>query len=170
MNFFQGPQNSQDMEIVIDEYRKIQEHNEKFEQGLESYSRKIWKNSDLDESTRQKITGGFNLANISDILYTPTPIKGVFKSSFFASLFNAKPSIYPVGPKSFDWRDRKVVAPVQDQGFECSSCYAFSAIGAIEGQLARNTGKLVKLSEQQLIDCNFNSITGNWGICFNNGC
>ncbi len=54
--------------------------------------------------------------------------------------------------KSIDWRSKGVVNPIRDQG-QCGSCWAFTSIGAIESHVAINYGVLLKLSEQNLVDC-----------------
>ena len=53
-------------------------------------------------------------------------------------------------PKATDWT--KHTTPVKDQA-QCGSCWAFSAVEAVESAESVLGNKLVDLSEQKLVDC-----------------
>ncbi|KAG8043832.1 hypothetical protein GUJ93_ZPchr0458g22362 [Zizania palustris] len=58
----------------------------------------------------------------------------------------------PRPPKNVDWREKGAVTNATNQG-KCGSCWAFAAVATVESMHQIATGKLVKLSEQEVMDC-----------------
>jgi cathepsin L len=65
-------------------------------------------------------------------------------------------------PTEFSWVDLGFNLPAKSQG-SCGSCYAFSAIGAIEGQYFKCNNRVMGLSEQAILDCSKESHGCNGG-------
>ncbi|KAJ4846881.1 hypothetical protein Tsubulata_011889, partial [Turnera subulata] len=74
----------------------------------------------------------------------------IFKSLVTSSSFKYE-NVTAV-PSTMDWRTKGAVTPIKDQG-QCGCCWAFSAVAAMEGITKLSTGKLISLSEQELVDC-----------------
>ncbi|XP_077488617.1 procathepsin L-like isoform X1 [Amblyomma americanum] len=123
--------------IFTDNSLFISRHNEKFVKGMVSYSLGMNPFGDLLHHEFLKATSCYkdNANSRGGSHYLPPENIGVEDM-----------------PESVDWREKGYVTPVKDQG-RCGSCWAFSATGSLEGQHFRKTGKLVSLSEQNLVDC-----------------
>lgn len=57
-------------------------------------------------------------------------------------------------PDQWDWRLYGAVTPVKDQAI-CGSCWSFGSAGVVEGAYFVKYRQLVRLSQQQLVDCSW---------------
>ncbi|KAL7589450.1 hypothetical protein Lser_V15G39870 [Lactuca serriola] len=121
---------------------------ESHEQWMARYGR-VYKDADEKEQ-RSKIFQ----ENVRYIESSNSVMNKAYKLAVneFADLTNQEYENVTAVPSSMDWRKKGAVTPVKDQG-QCGCCWAFSAVAAMEGITQLKTGKLVSLSEQELVDC-----------------
>ncbi|VDO64130.1 unnamed protein product [Schistosoma curassoni] len=120
----------------------MKQHNLMYDKGLVLYTIGLNQFSDLNWSHITTIY----LTNLSQYLN-----KHKQKSQMLLKQ-SLNETILKEIPDSWDWRKVGAVSKVKIQG-KCGACWAFSAAGALEGQLKNRTGTFVELSPQQLIDC-----------------
>ncbi|ELU12369.1 hypothetical protein CAPTEDRAFT_165495 [Capitella teleta] len=135
-------------EVFRNNLKKIEMHNYLHSQGKSSYRMGINQFADMEVKEFASVVNGFRMNN-------RTKVRDHLHSHYIS------PAIPVSLPAEVDWRKEGYVTPIKDQG-HCGSCWSFSTTGALEGQHFRKTGKLVSLSEQNLIDC-----STSYG---NNGC
>lgn len=128
------------MKVFMENKQKIAKHNTRFSKGHHAYDLEMNHYGDLLSHEFQSIYNGYRY----DLKANATA--GELLGATYISPANVEL------PKSVDWRTHGAVTPVKNQG-QCGSCWSFSATGALEGQHFRKTGKLVSLSEQNLVDC-----------------
>nr|UHM21913.1 cathepsin L8 [Zabrotes subfasciatus] len=124
----------------------IGKHNENYENGVVSYTMAVNQFADLTWN-EFKVRLGLKPNHSLNL-----------KEEYFG------PGVEDDVPQYVNWAEKGVVTEVKNQG-SCGSCWSFSVTGAIESALAINTGRLVSLSEQNLVDC---VSCGSYGGC--NGC
>jgi len=115
----------------------ISNHNQQADNGVHTFWLKMNQFGDLTNSEFVSIYNGYN--------------QSLVQSSARSNMVFEYDSNLQV-PDSIDWRDQGYVTPIKDQG-QCGSCWAFSTTGSLEGQHFKSSGKLVSLSEQNLVDC-----------------
>ncbi|XP_071325532.1 cathepsin K-like [Trachinotus anak] len=115
----------------------IEVHNREAEQGKHSYTLGM---NHLGDRTKEELC--HSRGETTEYLW---------KEATQDMVYNTNCSLEDL-PESIDYREKGMVTSVKDQG-SCGSCWAFSAVGALEGQLARTTGQLLDLSPQNLVDC-----------------
>ncbi|KAF6017184.1 hypothetical protein EB796_024514 [Bugula neritina] len=119
----------------------IAKHNREHDMGLHTYTLGINQYADMSNEEFVSVMNGY---------------RGEKSNS---SVHFLPPSNAQV-PESVDWRTKGYVTEVKNQE-QCGSCWAFSTTGSLEGQHFKATGKLVSLSEQNLVDCS--KAEGNQG-------
>lgn len=131
------------LQIFTENKRKIDKHNE----GNHSFTMRLNQFSDMTFGEFKK-----------SFLWTEPQNCSATKGNFLSSN----------GPHAdaIDWRKKgNYVTNVKNQQ-GCGSCWTFSTTGCLESVTAIATGKLVPLSEQQLVDCaqDFNNHGCNGGL------
>lgn len=151
----------QDFENFIEKYGKnytsVSEYNTRFNNFVDNMNRIVNHNAYVKE---HGYSLGINqFADMSVFEWRRMYLSSMIPSSNNNRLHSYQETDLTNLPSSMDWRANGWVTDVKDQG-QCGSCWAFSAVGAMEGQNANVTGNLTSLSEQNLVDCITNGCFG----------
>lgn len=147
--------------------KDIEEHNQRFDQGLETFRRGTWDRSDMSyEEKRLELTAGNHInetytfasadsnvdSSSTSSLSTILPTRVNLKTNQLSTKSNKSKQPSSV-PASIDWLAQGRVHKSVDDQVKCGSCYAFAAVSTLEGVALKNNDQ-TRYSVQQIIDCN----------------
>lgn len=130
-------------------YNNLEEMRNRFQIFRENLRGIVLHNSNFNSSFTMGVNQFTDLTPEEFRMYYISGMKGAMVGSYGCKAFSSSASS---APSAIDWRTKGAVTSVKDQG-QCGSCWTFSSTGSAEGAWAISTGKLVDLSEQQLVDC-----------------
>jgi cathepsin L len=128
--------------ILQNNLNYIQKHNIEADLGMHTYTLGVNEYADLTLDEYRKLLLGTRVP----------PFYNNTDSSNYIETYDEDWQSDSSVSDTVDWRAKGYVTPVKNQK-SCGSCWAFSSTGSLEGQNFRKTGKLVSLSEQNLVDC-----------------
>lgn len=112
---------------------EVKAHNEEYKAGLHTWFAAVNEFTDWTDEEFSKLKSGKAAHNVHN-----HPI--------------AQLTMGQANPSRVDWREKDAVTPVKNQG-SCGSCWAFSAIEAVESHYAIATGNLKVLAPQAYVNC-----------------
>jgi len=142
-NYFSQQEHDLRKAIFAENLRLINQHNAEHALGLHTFTLGVNKFADMTSAEFGAYYNGLQSKGQNELDVVEIEVEDV--------------------PESVDWRTKGYVTPVKNQG-SCGSCWAFSAVGAIEGAHFKKTGNLVSLSEQNLVDCDHTDHGCNGGL------
>jgi len=135
---YKHTEKSKRYKIWLDNLDKIGKHNT---DDTQSFKMRLNQFADMTEEEFGEYANGFNYIN-----------NRLRRRVLENAPESSRKLLQTTTPSSVDWQAKGYVTPVKNQG-QCGSCWAFSATGATECNVAIATGNLISLSEQQLVDC-----------------
>ena len=123
------------MNNVINKLRDIHAHNQRFDEGKETFRRELNHLSDL---TRKELKKTLLMTEMQENVLPQGNIPNL--------------KDFPQPRSSVDYRTENLVSPVGNQG-NCGCCWAWASAAVIESQLRKCKLSQVSVSAQNMLDC-----------------